>query len=103
MGFEPTTSPLPRERSTTELRRRWWTKGPSVTTAPTKVRAKSHCTKSGDVSNNLSKSIPLNEPSDPEAPPQIPIIWVGWRVGLAPDAFEFLDIVERGDGFAMAV
>ena len=58
MGFEPTTSPLPRERSTTELRRRCWTNGPSVTTAPTEVRAKSHCTKSGDVGNILKNQYP---------------------------------------------
>ena len=103
MGFEPTTSPLPRERSTTELRRRCWTNGPSVTTAPTEVRAKSHCTKSGDVGNILKKSIPLDQATDPDPPAQIPIVRVGRRVGLAANPLQFLNIVERSDRFRMPV
>ena len=103
MGFEPTTSPLPRERSTTELRRRCWTNGPSVTTAPTEVRAKSHCTKSGDVGNILKKSIPLNQAAYPEPPPKIPCRRVGGRVGLATNPLQLLNIVKRSDGFSMTV
>ena len=74
-----------------------------MTTAPTEVRAKSHCTKSGDVGNIQRKSIPLNQAADPESPPQIPVVWVGGWVGLTANPLQFRNIVNRSNGFRVAV